>query len=163
MAKKIPKTIRPKRKKPIKLQDWLCEVTGHDRKWWVARVQGLITKHSKPTKDPHHAETATANVITDLTRDLQRLWDGTGRFDGNMRTVAVLSIVLATWYLRVHRAKIYDPRRPVKLRRSAYYQRLSYAMAMFKAIEDESLDAEMFPGQNWEFPFSDHATDGYFI
>jgi len=161
--KKNQKIIRSKRKKIIKPKDWLSEVTGRDRRWWVARVQGLITKHSKPTKDPHHGATATAKVIAELTSDLQKMWDGNGKFDGNMRTAAALSMILATWYLRLHKAKAFDPRRPVKLRQSAYYQRLSYAMAMFRAIEDESLDAEMFPGQNWESPFEPSPTDGYFI
>ena len=84
-------------------------------------------------------------------------------YDGNMRMACVLSYVLALWYLRLHRAKAYDPRRPVKLRQGAYWSRLGYAQALFVAITDESLDPKMFPGQNWESPWNPHTTDGYFV
>jgi len=80
-----------------------------------------------------------------------------------MRMASILSFILATWYLRLHRAKMYDPRRPVRHRQAAYWSRLSYANALFLAITDESKDAEMFPGQRWEMPFDPYPTDGYFI
>jgi len=87
----------------------------------------------------------------------------TGPYDGNMRMAAVLSYVLALWYLRIHRAKSYDPRRPVKHRKSAYHQRLRFACAIFYAIVDESEDPDFFPGQKWESPFDPYPTDGYFV
>ena len=85
------------------------------------------------------------------------------QYDGNMRIACVLSYVLALWVLRLSRAKSYDPRRPVKLRQTAYFSRLGYANALFLAIMDESLDSTLFPGQRWETPFDPYPTDGYFV
>ena len=164
MAAKKRKLIRRRKKaKQTKPTDWLSTSTGHDGKWWVARVQALITRHSRPTKDPWHSRTMTRSMIADLVREIEKTAPSKGRFDGNMRMASVLSTVLATWCLRLSRAKSYDPRRPVKLRKLAYFQRLSYAAALFMAIEDESLDQEHFPGQNWETPFDPRTTDGYFV
>jgi hypothetical protein len=75
----------------------------------------------------------------------------------------ILSYVLALWVLRLSRAKSYDPRRPVRLRQGAYWNRLGYAQALFMAIMDESLDPKLFPGQRWETPFDPYPTDGYFV
>lgn len=156
----IRRKKKAKREKPI---DWLSASTGYDGKWWVAKVQALIVKHSRPTKDPWHGTTETARMLSDLVREVERTAPKEGRFDENMRAASVLSLALATWYLRVHRAKSYDPRRPVKLRKAAYFNRLGYATALFLAMEDESLDQEHFPGQRWETPFDPYPTDGYFV
>lgn len=103
----------------------------------VTDLVKLVRKHGMPKKGP--------------------------QYDGNMRMACVLSYVLALWVLRLIRAKSYDPRRPVRLRQAAHWSRLGYAQALFVAITDESLDVALFPGQNWETPFSDHPTDGYFV
>ncbi len=161
MKKRQSKRIKKKRQpKPI---DWLAATTGHDGRWWVAKIQALITKHSRPTKDPRHGRTMTGKMIADLVREIEKTAPTKYAFDGNMRMANILSLVLATWYLRVHRAKSYDPRRPVALRKQAYFSRLGYAMALFRAIEDESQDQEHFPGQRWETPFDPYPTDGYFV
>ena len=161
MKKKLKR--RGVKKRLPKPTDWLSASTGHDARWWVAKIQGFIVKHTKPTKDPWHGRTATRRAMADLMREVERTRPKTGRYDENMRMASVLSLVLATWYLRVHRAKSYDPRRPVKLRKAAYFNRLGYAAAFFLAIEDESLDQEHFPGQKWETPFDPYPTDGYFV
>ena len=164
MAVKKRKLIRRRKKaKQTKPTDWLSASTGHDGKWWVAKVQTLIVKHSRSTRDPWHGTTRTARVIADLVREIERAAPKKVRYEVNMHMAMVLSLVLATWYLRVHRAKSYDPRRPVKLRQGAYFNRLGYATALFLATEDESLDQEHFPGQRWETPFDPYPTDGYFV
>ena len=127
-------------------------------------VQELIQKNSRPTKDPWHGATNTERMIKDLVQVIIKVaFPKKGRYDGNMRMAAILSYVLALWYLRIHRAKSYDPRRPVNARQQAYYTRLDYANALFFAIEDESLDPTCFPGQKWESPFDPYPTDGYFV
>ena len=169
MAKKKRKTLRPGPRRTNKPVPWIETVSGKDRKWWVAKVQSLIGKHSRPTKDPNHGYTESEKVIHDLMREVKRHAMPRGgpasvrRYDENMRTAAVLSYVLALWYLRIHRAKSYDPRRPVKHRQAAYHQRQRFATMMFHAIVDESEDAEFFPGQKWESPFDPYPTDGYFV
>ena len=161
MKKRKPKRVKKRQPKP---SDWLAAITGNDGKWWVARVQSLVTKHARPTRDPRHKTAEPEKIVADLVREIMKAARRTNRVgDGNMLAACALSLILATWFLRLSRAKSYDPRRPVALRKQAYFSRLGYATALFRAIEDESQDQEHFPGQNWETPFSDHPTDGYFI
>ena len=173
MAKVKPKRSekKPKRKareivkrKPSS-GSWIEAMTGQDAKWWVAEVQGLITKHSRPTKNPWHGTTKTGMAMAELITLVQKhgMPKKGPAYDGNMRMASILSFILATWYLRLHRAKSYDPRRPVRHRQAAYWSRLGYATALFMAIVDESKDVEMFPGQNWESPWDPTTTDGYFV
>lgn len=95
-------------------------------------------------------------------KEIQRRFPKSEQYDGNMRMAATLSYVLGFWYSRLHRAKCYDPRRPVRLRKAAYFQRYSWALAMFNALLDESDDCDMFK-QKWETPFDPFPTDGYFV
>jgi|SRR3990167_9951670 len=144
---------------------WIEAMTGKDVLWWVSETQRLISKHSRPTKNPWHRATKTGMVIAELINLVQRhgMPKRGPAYDGNMRMASILGFVLSVWYLRLHRAKSYDPRRPVRHRQQAYWSRLGYATALFMAIVDESKDAEMFPGQRWEMPFDPYPTDGYFV
>ena len=155
-----PKIKRKSEKHPTE-SSWIASVTGKPRRWWVAEVQRLISKHSRPTKDPHHGQTRTGAVIAELVGIVHKTFPKKETFDGNMRMAAVLSYVLAIWYSRLSRAKAYDPRRPVAHRKMGYANRLAWAMAL--ALMDESEDAEHFPGQRWEMPYDPYPTDGYFI
>ena len=165
MRKKKPVPAKKHRQqKQVAETSWIAYMTGKPRKWWVAEVQRLISKHSRPTKDPHHGQTQTMKAVAELVSTVHKTFPKKGeRFDGNMRMAAVLSYVLALWYSRLSRAKSYDPRRPVAHRKAGYAHRLAWAMAMTLALMDESEDAEHFPGQNWESPWDPRTTDGYFI
>ena len=161
-ARVLPINPHRKAKTPT---SWVESLTGKDAAWWVSEIQRLIANHTRPTKDPWHGTTQTEKAMTDLIKLVQKhgMPKKGPQYDGNMRMACILSYVLALWYLRLHRAKIYDPRRPVRHRQAAYWSRLGYANALFLAIEDESKDAEMFPGQNWESPWDPTTTDGYFV
>jgi len=142
---------------------WIKRVSGKPRLFWVAVVQGLIKAYSKPTKDPWHGSCDPDEVVKGIVFAIRRYaFPKKARFDGNMRMAAVLSYVFTLWYCRVHRAKAYDPRRPVRHRKDAYFTRLDYMHAMFDAMEDESLDSIHFT-QKWESPFDPFPTDGYFV
>ncbi len=162
---KKPKRKLAKKRKSQKAaieMSWIASVTGKPRRWWIAEVQRLISKHSRPTKDPRHGQTRTGAVIAELVGIIHKTFPKKETFDGNMRMAAVLSYVLAIWYSRLGRAKAYDPRRPVAHRKMGYVNRLAWAMAMVLALMDESEDAEHFPGQKWETPFDPYPTDGFF-
>ena len=164
VIQKKRRSKRARKKIGLKPSDWLAAITGHDGRWWVARVQSFVTKHARPTRDPKHKTAEPEKIIADLTREIMKAAKKTNRVgDGNMLAACALSLILATWYLRLSRAKSYDPRRPVRLRKAAYFSRLNYAAALFLAMEDESFDQGHFPGQNWETPFDPRTTDGYFI
>lgn len=160
------KKRRSRRKGSIKkATSWIESLTGKGGIWWVSEVQRLVTKHSRPTKNPWHGTTQTEKVMADLVKLVRKhgMPKKGPQYDGNMRMACILSYVLALWYLRLHRAKSYDPRRPVRLRQAAYFHRLGYANALFLAITDESRDQTFFPGQKWETPFDPYPTDGYFV
>lgn len=163
--KKKPRKKRTRRQAKKSSGSWIESLTGKDAAWWVSEVQRLITKHSYKTKDPWHKATREEKVVMDLVRLVRKHgMPKTGpSYDGNMRIACILSYVLALWVLRLSRAKSYDPRRPVRLRQGAYWNRLGYAQALFMAITDESLDPTLFPGQNWESPWDPRTTDGFFL
>ena len=131
--KKLKRRTRRRRREIQTPSDnsWIFFISGKTRKWWVVEIQRLVSKHSKPTKDPWHGRTETLRAIVDLATTVQKTFPKKGSFDGNMRMAAILSYVLALWYNRLHRAKSYDPRRPVKVRQVAYENRLGWANAMF--------------------------------
>ena len=163
--KQIVKRRKKSRAKGTKAPtSWIERVSGMPKTWWVHSVQSLITKHSRPTKNPWHGMTDSSKVVADLVKLVQkRAMPKKGRpYDENMRMAAILSYVLALWYLRLHRAKSYDSRRPVRLRQGAYWNRMDYCQALFRAMVDESEDQIYFPGQPWETPFHPYPTDGFF-
>src|SRR3990167_7963405 len=144
-----------------RVPDWLYETTGRTTAQWVARVQALIRKHSRPSRDPKHDQTDAAAWVAELAVDVMRRFPG-GRRDENLWAASVMGVVLANWYLRCHRAKAMDPCRPVRLRKRAYARWLAVAGALHRGAVDESLDPRHFPGQRWENPWLAGATDGTF-
>ena len=162
-GKQRKKQTRRQIKKPP--ASWVESLTGKDAAWWVSEIQRLVTKHSRPTKNPWHGTTRTEKVMADLVKLVQKHgMPKTGpSYDGNMRMACVLAYVLVFWVLRLQRAKSYDPRRPVRHRQAAYFHQLAYANALFLAIADERLDPKLFPGQNWESPWDPRTTDGFFV
>ncbi len=126
-------------------------------------MQSLIADWSRPTKDPKHDTADVRSWIWLLAKDVVTSFPKRGKFDENMRAAAVLSLILATWFLRVKRAKCWDPRRPIRLRKQAYQQWLQYAQALALAVADERIDPVVFAGQKWDSPFAPGAKDGTFI
>lgn len=86
-----------------------------------------------------------------------------GVYDGNMRAGLVLSYALALWYFRLHRAKCFDPRRPVAGRQLAYATWLRNVAAFALLAVDGREDHAYFPGQQWDDPFGPEARDGSFV
>lgn len=144
--------------------NWLEEQTGQSSAWWMATVQRLIGKHSTPPpKGKKHGTTDVTAWLTDLVKMVERRFPPDGQYDENMKAAAVLSQVLALWYLRVHRAKALDSARPISHRQSAYLRRQEYVVALLLAAMDEREDAAYFPGQRWQLPFTPDATSGDFV
>ena len=102
-------------------------------------------------------------MVADLARAVRKLFPKRGAYDGNMRMASVLGFVLVFWYLRTGRAKAFDPRRPVAHRKAALDQWRRFCLNLLNAMLDDSEDARIFPEQNWESPYSNHPTDGYFV
>lgn len=110
-----------------------------------------------------HDETNVEKWLTRVARDVHRNAPKSGLYDGNMRAALVMGYVLLYWVVRCQRAKAYDPRRPVKLRRKAMERWINMAAAVSVMFTDERQDANIFPGQKWDPPFSPFAVNGDFI
>ena len=102
-------------------------------------------------------------MVADLARAVRKLFPKRGAYDGNMRMASVLGFVLVFWYLRTHRAKAFDPRRPVAHRKAALDQWRRFCLSLLNAMLDDSEDARIFPSQKWESPHDPFPTDGAFI
>lgn len=153
------------------MNDYLQDRTGHDRRYWFARVQRLIVKHTTPIDpkvlkkmglSPGHGSTDTAAVVASLTREIQRTIPADAPVDGNMFVAAVLGVVLSTWYARLQRAKSCDPVRPLSLRRKAYSAFLDFGTELSRILVDERDDATFLPEQEWDGPFTPNARSGDF-
>jgi len=141
----------------------LKHMTKRSRIAWLQYVNGVIAAHSTMrTSDPDHGASNALAWTADLMREIHASHPKKGTFDGNMRQAAIAALVFALWYSRVQRAKAYDPRRPVVLRRAALATWRKFWHAMFDAAVYEGEDAEVFSGQHWDPPWSPHAVDGVF-
>jgi hypothetical protein len=137
--------------------------TKRSRVAWMQLVNGAIAKHSRASRDPDHGETQVLKWVADVAKAVQDTAPQRGRYDGNMREAMVLSLVLALWFSRVQRAKAYDPRRPVWVRRAALARWREFWREMLDAAVNEVDDPEVFSGQHWDPPWSPHAHDGVFL
>jgi len=143
---------------------FLVHNTGHDDVWWLRRVQRCIGHASTPPpKGDVHGRTDVKTWVAELAMNVERAMPKHGTYDGNMRMAAVLGHVLCLWYLRVHRSKSYDARRPVKLRRRATAQWLFFTTELMRIALDERPDAKVFPGQDWDPPWNPRAINGKFV
>jgi hypothetical protein len=147
---------------PRPCRDELEAMTGRDAIWWTLFVQAVIADAFRDNpKDPDHPVCDPAEWLNEV---LQELADRRPKAygDENMWLARALSLVLATWDARISRAKAFDPRRPVALRRQAYNSYLRFGHALAAVTLDERGDFEMFD-QPWESPYDPEATDGSFI
>ena len=143
---------------------WLEQRTRKSPAWWMATIQRQIAKASRKSKDPKHDQTDVKKWLTEIVRIVVNDFppDNT-KFDENMGAAAILSQVLAMWYLRCHRAKILDPRRPLSHRQEAQERWLAYVAGLAALAVDDREDAAFFPGQEWRLPFDPDATSGDFV
>lgn len=142
--------------------------TGKDDKYWLNRIGVLIGKYSRPGKVSDgtggiHDETDLGKWVADLSKEVESRIEKTvdmSHTDGNLAFAAVMGYLLVKWYVRIARAKSYDPRRRVKDRQKALKFMSYYCQELVGIMTDQSRDAEFFPSQLWDDPFSPKAKDG---
>lgn len=142
-------------------------LTGHGAEYWFNMIQQLIQDNSGAVfaKGPYagHSLTDLKSWTVELSMALTRHIDEMpGRFDGNMRYCAAMGLITTMWYVRLHRAKAYDPNRPVDGRQQAFFSWQKHTMAIVSTINDEALDAIFF-NQKWDMPFSKDAKNGEYV
>lgn len=145
------------------LPSFIIEMTGKPHAYWMKRIDQLIRKYI-PTEQRGdiHPTCDVERWIGELTKELATYAPKIPH-DENMFRTAVLAQILTLWFLRVQRAKCYDPRRPVKLRQRAFARWRLFAVSLMALVADETEDPQFFPEQEWDFPFSPQAKNGTFI
>lgn len=141
--------------------DLMKERTGLSIRSWINKVQKLIALNTVTPKGATHGITNKVWILELLVK-VKKTMPKKGEYDGNMWLASTIGAILIGWYLRVHRAKAYDPQRPVAHRRKALRQRMEFAQFINSLIIDESEDYLIF-NQEWDVPFSKHAKDGKFV
>ena len=141
--------------------DWLLEQTGTPRDEWLLYLEKLIPHHSSPSDDPNHDVTDSVSVVEELSNKIMSRMPED--IDENMYLASVLSFILASWYVRVRRAKSFDPQRPVERRRWAHQQTTAFIGALAASMCNCSDDMKIWSGQTWENPFGLNPTDGTFV
>lgn len=137
---------------------------------WAQRIEQLIPTVSTPPrksgKYKGHGSTNTLMWIDDLAREIQkdihRCNKGIG-YDENMALASHLGAALFLWYSLVHRAKSYDPHRPIKNRKEAYDQRTKKILELFVLVNDDWAMTEVFRDQFYDLPHSRFASNGDFV
>lgn len=155
-----------KKKAPI---DYLDSRTGESTPVWILAVQRAIKDASTPPrtrgKYKGHSSTKVLKWIYSIAGQVMtraRIAQRKDR-DENMGMAATLGMILCVWYVRIHRAKAMDPRRPIKLRRAALLQANEYVAELARVLHDDTWDPLVFPTQEWENPWHPKARDGKFV
>lgn len=137
---------------------------------WLRFVEELISLSTTPPmktgKHKGHGHTDVSKWVQALHVSVQGYIAATSKgkpYDGNMRTAALLGAILVTWYANVHRAKSYDPNRPLAIRRRAARQRREYLRALFEAVNDDTLMAKVWGHQEFNVPHGKAARGGRFV
>lgn len=137
---------------------------------WLRRCEALIAKHSTPArthgKYKGHGDTDAVAWIKDITAEAQshiRRANRSKAYDENMALGSLVGAILVTWYCNLHRAKTYDPNRPLELRRIALQQRNDFIGILFKNVHSDELMSTVWSGQAFNFPFGLLAADGDFV
>lgn len=138
--------------------------------FWMRRCEELITKHSTSArtrgKYKGHGSTDSVAWVQQLTSELQAFIRRSRRgkaYDENMALGSLTGLVLTVWYCNLHRAKSYDPHRPLELRRTALAQRNAHIAELFSYVNNDELMQKVWNGQVFNFPYGLCAADGTFV
>lgn len=139
---------------------------------WLKLIEELILKHSSREvivrgKNKGHRMTDTVGWVEELTyichKYLRRRNKGRD-YDGNMALAALLGRVLVLWYCNVHRAKGFDPNRPLLNRKQVFTQLSRYRGRLVAGMSDDRLMGAVWgKQQQWNFPFGKGAKGGKFV
>ncbi len=138
---------------------------------WLRLVEFLVRKHSTGVrtrgKYKGHRSTNSSAWIWELICICQKyIAKRMGRskaYDGNMAIAALLGRVLVMWYCNVHRAKGFDPNRPIT-RRQVFTHLAKYRGAVVTAMCDDRLMGVVWgKQQQWNFPFGKGVCGGKFV
>lgn len=141
-----------------------------DLSFWLKRCEALIVRHSTSVrvrgKYKGHSSTDAVAWVIDLTKEVQawirRTRKGIG-YDENMAIASSVGMILASWYALVHRAKTYDPNRPLKGRRQANRIVTDYRSILMRAVCDDATMGKVWSGQRFSLPYGKGAKGGKFV
>ncbi len=142
-----------------KVDKTLKKWTGQGAQYWFDRIGALIARTAKPVKGYAVSTCDPAQWVGELAREICKAAHPKipTAADENITAARLLSLLLAGWFARIARAKAYDPRRPVKVRRQVMGRLQDYSEALLGVLTDESMDPSLFPAQEWDVPFAKNA------
>lgn len=85
------------------------------------------------------------------------------KMDGNIILSSLVGTILVLFACRITRAKSYDGRRPVEIRKKMMHSLCQTHHALFDIFVNESRDHIFCPSQGWDPPFSPDAQDGEYV
>ncbi len=150
----------------LALNRQLTDGTGYDAHWWMCLIGKYIGKHSRPSENPLHGFTESNLWLRDLADEIWtnvKLHHDLTKIDENILCSKLMSLILTVWTCRIIRAKAYDPRRPIALRRIMLERANKYHHALLDCMVDESDDQLFCPEQDWETPYKQDAMDGTYV
>ena len=139
----------------IKEKTFIEDRTGYFLEDWIETIQHLI---SRSTEDRKTDLSWLHNLVTRFLECKKPR----GIYDRNMWACSTLGYILIAWYIRIHKAKSYDPERPIKNRKKALKQWRSFILQIQDLIINESADHKLFPDQKWDNPYLPDAINGDF-
>lgn len=150
------------------LDSYLVQRTGWSSDFWFKWIGERIAYHSKPVDGSVHSESDVLAWVKDLAQYIfttiypMKIYDWS-KMDGNIIVSSLLGLILTSWSVRIVRAKSYDGRRPVDVRRMMMQSLNFLHHAILDSIVNESCDHIYFPSQGWDPPFSPDAQDGAYV
>lgn len=147
-------------------EDLLIRSTGEGCQYWMDFIGAAIPKHTRPSDNPLHGSTESNLWLRDLADEVfarMKPYHDLAKMDENIIVSSLVSLILTLWSCRVRRAKSYDPRRPLDVRRAMTGRLYDYHHALLDCIVNEASDHHYFPAQEWDPPFAPGAKDGDFV
>lgn len=143
-----------------KLNKLFKQYTERGVKYWMNRIGELIAKGGKKIKGYKTLKTESPERwMCELTNEIVPLIykNAPSGSDENLAATRILSLLYTLWFYRLCRAKAYDCRRPVEVRKQIMERLEEYSAVLFGCLIDESFDSKFFPSQEWESPFVKNA------
>lgn len=144
-----------------RVEELLLEGTGETADWWMNFIGERVVAH---TDDKRSTDSGAwlKDVADALWGRVKPRYDLTV-MDENIICSSLASLIYTLWSCRIRRAKSYDPRRPLEVRKGMMGRLLGYQHALLDYMTDESRDHVYFPAQEWGPPFAPNAKEGGFV
>ena len=140
------------------VRDEIKKWTGRGANYWLDYIGICARKTAKRIKRGRFKGGLTCEPQLWLPELTRAVWRSMVRkvpeeVDGNIVCAKIMSLILTLWTCRIIKAKAYDARRPLKVRKMMMVKLTQYHRDLIDCVSDESQDQSYFPKQEWDLPF----------